>query len=125
MNDRSCHSQAEKIPSNVLKKFADARILPFYMEMNGTINCASNLYAYFSIYSQLYRAVGAYLKVVRQKKPPSPDCMRKGESTRGGPPPRIFLNFKLFDVRFNGFLCFGPDFSRFGYDLLQKKETEC
>ena len=100
MNDRSCHSQAEKIPSNVLKKFADARILPFYMEMNGTINCASNLYAYFSIYSQLYRAVGAYLKVVRQKKLSSADCMRKGESTRGGPPPRIFFKFQALRCAF-------------------------
>ena len=36
MNDRSCHSQTEKSPSNVLEKFADARILPFYMELNGT-----------------------------------------------------------------------------------------
>ena len=25
-----------KSPSNVLKKFADTRILPFYMELNGT-----------------------------------------------------------------------------------------
>ena len=32
----SCHSQAEKSPSNVLEKFAHARILPFYMELNVT-----------------------------------------------------------------------------------------
>ena len=30
------YSQAEKSSSNVLKKFADARILPFLMELNGT-----------------------------------------------------------------------------------------
>ena len=34
--DISCHSQAEKSPNNVLEKIADARILPFYMELNGT-----------------------------------------------------------------------------------------
>ena len=40
MNDRSCHSQTKKSSSNFLKKIADARILPFYMELNGTDNCA-------------------------------------------------------------------------------------
>ena len=30
MNDRSCHSQTEKGPSNVLEKIADARILPLH-----------------------------------------------------------------------------------------------
>ena len=38
MNDISGHSQAEKSPSNVVGKFADARILPFYMELNGIRN---------------------------------------------------------------------------------------
>ena len=36
MKGISCHSQAEKSPNNVLEKFADARILPFYIELNRT-----------------------------------------------------------------------------------------
>ena len=36
MNDRSCHSQAEKNPTNILKKYAEACKLPFCMELNGT-----------------------------------------------------------------------------------------
>ena len=56
------------------------------------------------------------------------ECRRheSGESTRGdhspslqgvwGPPPRKFLNFERFYVRFNGFFMrLGPDFSRFGH----------
>ena len=34
----------------------------------------------------------------------------------GGPPPRKFLNFERFYVRFKGvFMRLGPDFSRFGH----------
>ena len=35
MTNLATHRQ-KKSPSNVLEKFADARILPFYMELNGT-----------------------------------------------------------------------------------------
>ena len=64
----------------------------------------------------LYRAVAAYLKVVRRRKPSSAEGMRGGRAREGGsfpislggfggPPPRIFLNFERFYVRFNGVLC--------------------
>ena len=33
MNDISCHLQAEENRKQCSKKFADARILPFYMEL--------------------------------------------------------------------------------------------
>ena len=57
---------------------------------------------------------------------------RKGESMRGGispsyqgvagPPPRNFLNFERFYVLFKwGFMRLGPDFSRFGHNLLLEK----
>ena len=56
------------------------------------------------------RAVAAYLKVVRRRRPSSAEGTRGGEHKRGiipplfrgvwGPPPRIFLNFERFYVRF-------------------------
>ena len=39
-----------------------------------------------------------------------------------GPPPRKLLNFERFYVRFKwSFMRLGPDFSRFGHDLLLEK----
>ena len=39
-----------------------------------------------------------------------------------GTSPKIFLNFERFYVRFNGvFMRLGPDFSRFGHDLLLER----
>ena len=39
-----------------------------------------------------------------------------------GPPPRKFLNFERFYVRFQlGFKRLGPNFSRFGHNLLLEK----
>ena len=79
------------------------------------------------------RAVAAYLKVVRRRKPSSAEGTRGGRAREGdyspsrkggfgGPLPRIFLNFERFCVRFNGgFRRFGPDFCRFGHNLLLEK----
>ena len=80
----------------------------------------------------IVRAVAAYLKVVRRRKPSSAEGMT-GESTRGlggggwGPPPGKNLNFERFYVRFNGvFMRLGPDFSRFGHKGIScRRETEC
>ena len=56
------------------------------------------------------RAVAAYLKVVRRRKPSSAEGTRGGEHEMGiiplslggvwGPPPRKVLNFERFYVRF-------------------------
>ena len=58
-----------------------------------------------------YRAVTAYLKVVRQRKSSSADGKRGGEQERviipplvgggWGPPRDFFLNFERFCVRYN------------------------
>ena len=72
------------------------------------------------------RAVAAYLKVVRRRKPSSAEGTRGGEHKRGiipplvrgvwGPPPRKFSNFERIYLRFKwGFMRLGPDFSRFGH----------
>ena len=71
----------------------------------------------------VYRAVAAYLKVVRRRKRSSAEGTRGGECERGMIPPLVrgvwgaspekFLNFERFYVRFNGFFMrLGPDFSR-------------
>ena len=50
------------------------------------------------------RAVAAYLKVVRRRKPSSAKGTRRGLFSLSlgglGPPPRKFLNFERFYVRF-------------------------
>ena len=58
----------------------------------------------------MFRAVAAYLKVVRRRKPSSADGTRGGEHERGiisplvrgfgGPSPRKFLNFERLFMRF-------------------------
>ena len=68
------------------------------------------------------RAVAAYLKVVRRRKPSSAEGTR-GERAReggrgslggfGGPPPRkLSASMCVFN---GGFLRLGPDYSRFGH----------
>ena len=57
-----------------------------------------------------YRAVAAFLKVVRRRKPSSAEGTRGGRAREGdysplvrgfgGPPPRKVLNFERFYVRF-------------------------
>ena len=72
------------------------------------------------------RAVAAYLKVVRRKKPFHAEGTRGGEHERGiilplvrgvrGPPLRNFLNFERLYVRFNVVLCvWDHNFSHFGH----------
>ena len=69
----------------------------------------SRSYASVAYFIQ-YRAVAAYLKVVQRRKASSAEGTRGGEHKRGtippfargvwGPPPRKFLNFERFYVRF-------------------------
>ena len=79
---------------------------------------------------KIIRAVAAYLKVVRRRKPSSTEGGRAREGGLfplwqcgfGGPPPRTFLNFERFYVRFKwGLMRLGPDFSRLGHNLLLEK----
>ena len=72
----------------------------------------------------VFRAVAAYLKVVRRKKPSSAEGMRGGEYERGISPPLVrgvlgasprdfFLILSASMCVFNGgFMRLGPDFSR-------------
>ena len=71
-----------------------------------------------------YRAVAAYLKVVRRRKPSSDEGTRGGEHERGiisplvrgvwGTSPEKILSASMCD--FNVFFMrLGPDFSRFGH----------
>ena len=72
---------------------------------NAYVDSHWNITVSYGVITPLYRAVAAYLRVVRRRKPSSAEGMRGGLfplSLGGfwGPPPRKFLNFERFYVRF-------------------------